>query len=448
MKSTYFLAVAALVCLLTAFACTDPTFVGTELLEGDRAEVAYTDTLAVKATTILGDSVITYSPDLVFTRSDFYFGDMADPVFGRTIAAVYAQPRLFIDPVTGDLLPPNFTNAQIDSVVLVLPLSLSGHYGFVNQPFGVEILAMTERINSASTYYSNVSFNTGASIGQQTITPRFDSVFVTRTFAPFGDTALVQPHMRVKLSDQFASQLAGRDSAQLSSDSLWLDFLPGIMIKPNAVSQGLLNLKLANTWAGIYVYYSRSGVPGEYIFPLRSNSPRVSSYQYQRNDAVVEPFIGSAALSDSLLFLQGLQGLFVELTFPELRNLQNYAVNRATLELTMDLLAVDDTAKYKLPPQLVLIKRNATTGNLDVIQDVSISTDLAFHGGRKSVKDGLTRYELNIPFHLQYMLEGTQPEKLYLAISPVGSTPNRVVLRGSGRSDSPVRLKLALTSIQ
>ncbi len=433
--------------LLLGIACTDPTAVGAELLEQDQAEVAFTDTLTLSAVTIPGDSVLTYVSGQTTLRSDYYFGDMADPVFGRTVASFYLQPRLYINPSTGDLESPDFSDSQIDSVVLVLPLGLSGHYGNEEQPFGFEVLEVTEPISTSRNYYSNVTFATGQTLGGNVQTPNFDSVFVTKLFQTSGDTAVIQPHLRISLNEDFKTRLRAQDSL-ITSDSLWLNFLPGIMVRPTLSNNGLLNFKLANTWAGIYVFYTKDGERQEYVFPLRSTSPRISKYEHIRTGAAIEPFINSRALSDSLLFLQGLQGLVAELEIPSLSQLNNYAINRAVLEVSADILAIDDTSVYKLPPQLVVLKKNED-GELELIDDILLfDNDVAFHGGRLDARDGVIRYNLNIPYHLQYIVEGKEPNKLYLAISPVGSTPYRVVLRGHKRSESPIRLKLALTALQ
>lgn len=446
MKSSTFSAWTAAIVILCGLACTDPTFVGAELLEQDQAEVAFTDTLSVSAVTVLGDTIRTYSPNL--SRSDYYFGDSNDPIFGRTIASLYTQPRLFID-ANGDVIVPDFSNSTVDSVVLVLPLSETTNYGSIdNQVFGFEVLALTEKIITSQIYYSDASLATGDVIGSIQRKPDFDSTFVTKLILPSNDTAVIRPNLRIPLSSSFANQLIALDTIALETDSSWFNFLPGILIKPTVSTPGLLNLPMNNTWAGIYVYYTKNGEQEEYLFPLRSSSPRISSYEQIHTGAFVEPFIGSATLGDSLLFLQGFEGLLAEISIPSLNQLNGYAVNRAILEFTAEVLSVNDTIDYPLPEQLVLFKKNATSGAFEIIQDIEVSSDLVFHGGKLFKTNGAPRYNLNITFHLQDMIAGIEPDKLYLTIAPRGGTPNRVVLRGNKRAESPVRLKLALTALQ
>ncbi|MCB0562607.1 MAG: DUF4270 family protein, partial [Phaeodactylibacter sp.] len=83
--------VLALAVLLTVFSCSDPTLVGAGLLDDDRVDVGFSDTLSISSSSFINDSIRTYSP---FTSSqlDYYlFGNFTDPVFGRSSSSIYAQ---------------------------------------------------------------------------------------------------------------------------------------------------------------------------------------------------------------------------------------------------------------------------------------------------------------------------------------------------------------------
>ena len=107
LMQNYIKAAAYSLFLALVFSCNDPTFVGEELLEQDQAEVFFTDTFGLRATTIRNDSVLTFVPpeslSAIFT--EFLFGKFEDPVFGRTEAHIFAHLSLLTR-------NPDFVNAD------------------------------------------------------------------------------------------------------------------------------------------------------------------------------------------------------------------------------------------------------------------------------------------------------------------------------------------------
>jgi hypothetical protein len=75
----------------------------------------------------------------------------------------------------------------------------------------------------------------------------------------------------------------------------------------------MLNFNSQKTWAGVYVYYHQGTEAKEYLFPIYNY---ISRYEHDRSGAPVTPFINSYALSDSLVFVQGMQGLLAKMTRP------------------------------------------------------------------------------------------------------------------------------------
>ena len=51
--------ISSLAVVLLLAACTDPTIVGGSLLDQDKADVGFNDTLTIRATTITNDSIRT-----------------------------------------------------------------------------------------------------------------------------------------------------------------------------------------------------------------------------------------------------------------------------------------------------------------------------------------------------------------------------------------------------
>ena len=110
-----------LVGALLIHSCTDPTLIGSELLDEDRVNIDFTDTLSIKAKTVLADSVRTYSAITSDQLSVYLYGNMKDPVMGTARSDIYLQLR-------PEFSKPDFTTATIDSIILILPYDTSNVY--------------------------------------------------------------------------------------------------------------------------------------------------------------------------------------------------------------------------------------------------------------------------------------------------------------------------------
>jgi len=445
------------VCILMINSCTDPLDVGSELLDEDRANVGFTDTLNLQAKTVIGDSVSVY----ITTNSlvnDFLFGRMEDSYFGITESAAYLQPLLSRD-LGGEYLDfPLGGEAIIDSIILILPLDSSAVFGDISGTFGVDVFEVTEPIevdaNEAGNriYYSNTSFATNpVPLASTSFIPSFDSVFVKNTSTSFttGNIPLIVPHLRIPLDPMLGQRFLDQDTMTYVNDSTFLEFFQGLYIKPTGTSAGLLDLNLNQSWAGMHIFYQEGGDTLKYIMEIGTIGRRLSQYTHEYTGSVVDPFLESSSINDSLLFLQGLQGLLVEFKIPELANLGNKVINQAILELTV--ASFDDYDLEAFPPvdQIVAMKRN-DEGNLVFIDDVSVASNSleAYFGGQPiEQSDGSFTYRFNISIHTQYVMDGSEPETIYLAIFPRTGNPNRVILKGSGATNNPAILKISFTDI-
>ena len=79
---------------LGLYSCSDPTAIGTDLLEQDLIEVGFIDTLTIRSKTINPIRTLTYAPPFqldFFTietfnhPSTFLFGQFSDPIFGKPL---------------------------------------------------------------------------------------------------------------------------------------------------------------------------------------------------------------------------------------------------------------------------------------------------------------------------------------------------------------------------
>jgi hypothetical protein len=453
--------IASLFLLASQFtACTDFTTIGADLLDEDRLGLDFVDTITIKASSIPQDSIITYSGASSASQlSRHLFGDYSDPVFGRVQASVYTQIMLGLDrtgffPV---IRRPNFQDAVLDSVVLVLTLDTSLSYALPTAPFGIDVFRVTQPIDATKDYYSNVSFSTQSSpIGSAMFSPRPDTLRVLDYRNFFVDT-LAFPHIRIPISLALGNELLQLDTTQYQSDSLFSQILNGIYLKPSGQTDGLVALNLlatlsslsANLASGLYVYYSDgNGQPQQYQFEMNNFAARVSSFNHNYLGSPAASRLNSTAIGDTLLLLQGMAGIDVKIELPHIQELRGAIVNYATIEIPIGAFVTDDTFIYKSAPEVYLVFVN-NDGRLESISDVSLSGNqrrLIF-GGQivKGTEGNPDMYKMNISSHIADMIYGRVSNEMYLQILFKGQSPARSVLNGPKHPTNPMKIKIAYT---
>ncbi len=461
MKNIFSLAVIAFCtsALLFISSCTDPLDVGTDLLTEDRADVGFTDTLKIQARTLIADSVHVFSTDRIIT-SDFLFGNIVDPYFGETKAAIYMQPLLSRDTdLGGDFIEFKISDQSvIDSIILVLPLDSSAIIGDITGAFGIDVFEVIEPISvdknddGEEEFYSNITFQTDPNpLASTTFVPSFDSTFVKIVINPStGDTfRLTRSHVRIALDPALGQRLLDMDTITYKKDSTFLEIFKGLYLEPTGISPGLLDFSLNNVWAGMYIYYRDQQDTLSYAFDLGFAGKRISQYTHTYNGYVVDDFLDNNEQGDSLLFIQGMQGLLVAFEIPGLADFQDKVINKAELELTVATFEDYDLEAFPPVDQIVAFKKT-DEGELVGIADITLApTDLSFYFKGQPVKndDGSTTYTLNISIHTQFLLDGSEPGTVYLAVSPKAGNANRVILKGSGATEAPAVLKVFFTDI-
>jgi hypothetical protein len=428
--------------LLLLFSCSDPTKVGSELLEDDQARIGFVDTLRVIATTEKGDSVRTFSPFTAQQLRSYLFGNFVDPYFGKASSNLYAQVRL-------QRISPDFSAAMLDSIVLVLPYELNGIYGNLDQDYGIEVLRITERMSRTEEYYSNKTFETQQAplLGSYVFRPNLDTIQVI-DYADDSPDTLRFSHLRVPLDLAFGEELLALDTTFYQSDTSFLNHLRGISLRPSLETEGMLSFNLFTTTAGIYLYYKQDTVPKQFVFELDEQSVRFAHYEHDFSQGVVAAFLDNSQLGDSLLFLQGMEGLNIKLEFPDLDRLSGLIINKAELEISLANLEGDDLSLY-LPADQLIISSPDDEGGLNVISDVTFSSaNLAgIFGGNLQTRtnDQPAFYRMNISSHFQKMVDKTEPNSIYISVFPKAERAFRAILRGPGQAEFPLRLRVTYT---
>lgn len=432
-------------------ACTDPTSVGADLLEGDEAEVGFTDTLSVQATTLKADTVLTYFPvqNAAQAYTSYLVGNMQDPIFGTSTAQIYAQ-----------LAPRNSTpdfdaSARLDSIVLVLPYDTLGTYGDLTETYGISVHRLSQYINPEQKYYSDVSFPSEAmALGSKEFVPKLDSVTIYDYTNNTRDTLKVPAQLRIPLNRALGEELLKLDSVTYASDSLFVSFLKGLLIKPTTTNRGMLSFNLMNTRAGIYVYYKeKDTIPAQQQIYFDPFWARATNFEHNYSGTLVQTYLENPQLNDSLVFVQGMAGVITELEIPYAEQLQGVVVNKAELEIRIATPPGNNGDIFEPIPLLLLLTPDET-GEFESIDDISlIVTRLGanrlteYYGGNPvagNAGDPMV-YRFNLSTHFQKVISKSRTNVLRLVAFSQLQQPARVALYGTNHPQYGIKLKVAFT---
>lgn len=430
--------------LIALAACNDPTVIGSDLLSGDQLDISFTDTVTVRALTLPGDSLVTFDPSSSASElGNFPFGNFSDPIFGKVSASIFAQINM-------NTSRPNFSGSTIDSVVLILPYNPDYAYGRVIDPFDMEVWELAESMYDSVTYYSTDSFSVKSMpIATLTFTPNLEDSVTVIVPADTLKTEILPPHLRIKLENGFPHDFL-LDTANFADRETFLNFFKGIWLNPGSMSQnaGLLNFDMRNSMTGIRVYYHENAdtTYRQYLFPIFSGNPVSAHYTHDHSAALLAPFISSPDLGDSLLFLQGLGGLKLEVEIPFVESLEGIIVNKAELVLPIVEL-LEDNPVFE-PVQQIFATEMTSDTTRRAINDITFSVnrlgeDFGELFGGVVTSDG--EYRLNISSQLQDMIRGEAGSKILLTVYLNPEIASRVVLGGPGNSQAKAKLRLSFT---
>lgn len=450
--AAFFCAFISMAFLFTA--CTKTTTIGSDLVESDLENTEFSDDFVLKTSTILGDSVRTFSTLLSSQLANYLIGEYNDPIFGQVRSSVYAQVSV------NGAGKPNFGGKTLDSMVLVLPYR-DYLYGDISSEYTVDVLTIDQDSVAERSLFSNETINTNMMpIGQYSFTPNItDSITIQ---VPKGtelgfDDVTVGPQLRIQLDDDFAQTFFDADDATFSSDSAFTEFLNGFKVSPTSQNGGLLDLGLrSNGTAGLFVYYHNAERDTSYQFPISSSDLKFTSYEHDVTGSIADDFLNDVDSGDSLFFVQGLAGVAGVIELPDLSSLEgNIAINKAELVVTKANL-LNDTDVYDDVGQLVLSEIDEN-GNFIVIEDVAsalfsdpttstvVLNSIRFGGIETEFTDSPSTYSMNITAHLQNVVRGTATNKMRLSVYNRQKLANRSVFYGAGHSEYPVKLRVYYT---
>ena len=444
--------------------CNKPGILGSDFVEEDEVDVRSISDFMFVAKTIERDPLTVYTNNFTVPNT-FLLGEVNDPFLGRSRSEIYTQ----IDFSARKSNP--FDSAMIDSVVLTLKYDTFGLYGTFEDQVTLSVFEMEEAMQEFDvTYKSNRRFtsNTAMPLGQKTFTPNpFDSLIVEETDPD--TTYRLAPQLSIRLDvNYFRDKLEELDSVYWANpDTFKQEIIKGLHLSLDAPNTmlGLNFQELATT--RLKVYYkpdTASADDDPFIFSFFMDEAIAKSvyYEHDYSGSLAGDILADSisAASDSIMFLQEMQGLSPEITIKGLDTLKGKLINSAILELSVARLPGDDKEMYT-KPFLITAEQYGDTTIIDIIDTErakaeasrrgSTSWFISSFGGscEKITDNGQDRnvYRANITSHLQDVVDEGKDETVVIISSLLRpESPKRVLFYGTD-TKHPVKLKVIYTDL-
>lgn len=431
------------------FSCTKPELVGADLLNEEASQIGFTDTLSLDCRIVPDSSVLTYTDAAGRLIIRSLVGHLDDPFFGKSEAAFYTQAFL----VNASSA---FLGTQVDSVVLTLRYDTTGLSGDISQPVMMGVYRLDEELDPEQDYRSDYAPMTAFEpVALASITPRpYDSIYIQSR----GDSVLVPPMARIKLGPQFINDMIMQDSSTFESQDSFHMWLKGLHVNITEAPNTMLAFDLRNAWSRMTVYYHNGTDTSEIHFGFidgLGSGIHHTRFVHDYAGSVAQTFIDNPEMTDSLLFVQGMSGLNIEISIPELENLDNILINKAELEFYTADLPDDDLTLYPRITQLINGVKNEA-GDIEQSEDVSVVLRqfglLSPFGGALTDIDttstAVQRYRMNVTTSMQAIQKGETENQFYILSYLKPNVSRRTILYGPGHPVYPARLRLTYTIVQ
>ncbi len=432
------IAVASL--LFVFYSCTETDELGIDLIDS-KARLNILDTLSITAMTVPDDSVAMNH------GAGNVMGIINDPVFGKSKASIYTQTRL---PENNLFLG---EGPVLDSLHLVMVYA-GDYFGDLQDHQTIHVYELSEGFPDQETLFSNMDIPfypnpvTKDSEGFYFRPAPADSVLV--------DTVMQQPQIRIPLSDAYGQRFIGANETEIYENvANYIEEFKGLFVTFEDDMEGIgskysINMLAFQTSLELFYRTQEDTLDRMQRYPINEfarRTTRVEHFGYEDADEALRLQIehGDQAMADSLLFVQSLGLVRANIGIPSLDNFsetQRLLINKAELVVPVDT----SYASGKLPPaDELLLVRVDEEGEFHLLDDYMLGS--GYFGG--SLDEDNMVYRFNISKHVQQVMDG-EVHNDKLAVLAAGSADNmsRVVLRGPGRTDNPMRIVVYYTEFE
>jgi Domain of unknown function (DUF4270) len=384
-----------LLVVLTLLSCEAPKEIG--LPPSALVNVKYTDTLTIRTSTVLLDSVRTSG------AVQLLVGRAKDPVFGQIQANSFfeiRQPALPFQIKEG-------TVYEYDSATLSINFTYA--YGDTLNNFKFDVHRLTDTLTSA-TYYNNSS------------TPYTAMPMVSGNIIPFLNLNNLST---VRLPDSFGKDIFSLNGTEDGKTfSGFTRKVKGLTIRNAASNTCILGINPNNIRVNIYFHEKDKTDPLTFYCPVTTRRfNQVQANRQGTNIATLQPLKAqsSKALRD-ITYIQESLGIATKIEIPYFANLmkdKTIAINRAE----MTIIPETETAmgKFDLPAALIMAETDETNRVLrdKNDQEYLLQDDLYTFSGLQSPQTAtydlkFKNYNFVLTTHLQALVTGYKKTKGFL----------------------------------
>ena len=413
-------------------------------LVSSQSKVVMIDTLTLKMSTIMKDSVITSG------KSAMLIGDIKDNTFGHVRSS-----SLF------ELVPSSYslattTNVVYDSIVMYLT-NTDFYYGDTLKTFKMNVFPLENRIKLNNGYlYNNseVSYSSN-SIGNAEFLPR-----------PNTDSSFVRIRLDQSYGQNIFNLLKSKDA---TSQEYFLNFFKGLALVPSADNNAMLRFGISSSYQVqiskttkervsniVRLYYHTSSVNGteEVKYTLDLNPS--TSYQYNK---VKSDFTGSelAGLSPSnpieaknlgnKTYMMAGIGVYTKVEIPYLKSLKNLYNNYKVVSAALSLSPVVGyySNNFYNPSPLYYYLGDRKNNILSTFLQSDGTTEIQVSLSAESEFQSDYGYNFDMLSYVNTILAETSDSNSHILIYPSSYSDVRsgkVVLGGQKNTTNPAKLKL------
>jgi hypothetical protein len=433
--------------LLTLGSCTTPGDIGVGLPDANANTGAYlVDTLTIKASTVLRDSVVTSA------STNLIVGQYNDPELGRITAKSYFS-------LTGTFQPDQ--TQVFDSAVLVLKPTIYRYGDTTKTQALVEVHALTSPISDtkysfASPKLTPVPYNPSASpILNQS---RQDT---SQLVAPVLRARPNLTTLRLRLSNKWGRGLfkAAKDGKIATQDQLDANYF-GLALVPGATDNAAIIAFSTNTAGGaVTLYYHDPTTPGTAVSQDFTLNGRHFYQVTADRTSAASPALASltnslqslpAAQTAQRTYIQGALGLVTKLEFPYLANVSYFSDHLIVTNATITAPVATGTATGLLPPPLpasatvppLLVYYTDQSSRL--IAPYSDSDGGVSYSNATNFSTGLEQqaYSWSVKQYCQSVINRSIPNNGLIIAPYAPEFPTRVVLNGPLSATNKLQLRL------
>lgn len=421
---------------LAASACTKSTSdIGVGLPDANVNTGAYLiDTITVKASTVLRDSVVTS------TSSNLLVGRTYDPLLGTLTACSYFR----LGVVNGLRIDPLF---QYDSLVLVLKPTTYRYGDTTKTQALVEVHKLIDPISAirpsfASRKLTKLRYDTINVLNRGGVAPRR---LARRTAT-----------LRIPLDKSFGQDLlANAQAGKLMTQDDFDVYLPGLVLTPAAGDNAtILGLSATSTDAAMTLYYHDPMNPTVVLtntFPLSTGGRHFFQIAAVRNGAIGYLPTTSlqavpAAPTGEQTYIEGVLGLQTKLEFPHLTDVQQFGNNLTVTSATLTALVPSYTLTPYLPAPPSLVISTSGINNKPVATYLAKVDYLNAISSTTGINQG--SYQWSIAAYCQAVFNRTIPNNGFLVSSYTSDLPSRVVLGSQRNAQNKLQMRLYFIRVQ